>query len=358
MLSFLSDIVITVLGAYLALTNTMAVAIADALFPDPETEKTELAATDDALTPLPSRYQTIPDILIKNSSYQQAAVAGAVPQTTSTSSSLQDALVNIYCQYTTDEITRTTTGSGFFINDDGVILTNAHVAQFLLLEDAMGVGDSECMIRTGDPATETYTADLLYISPAWIREHAALISEENPQGTGERDYALLYVTGGVENRPIPGRLPFISINTDLVSRDSKGSSVTIGGYPATTLSADNLTLAQATAPTTIVDLFTFDTNYADVISLAGTEIGARGISGGPIVNDQGAAIGLIVTKGDDAIQGAGSLNAITVSYIDRTMREETGLGLAETGSGRLALRSQLFMRLIVPFLTDELEAAL
>src|SRR5690606_21173090 len=101
-----------------------------------------------------------PRILLENADFQQAAViartqreeAHAIPADMSSKAYIEQALVNIYCRYETDTHIRTTTGTGFFVSPSGVILTNAHVAQFLLLEDTSDVvRDTECVIRTGNP---------------------------------------------------------------------------------------------------------------------------------------------------------------------------------------------------------------
>jgi hypothetical protein len=66
---------------------------------------------------------------------------------------------------------------------------------------------------------------------------------------------------------------------------------------------------------------------------------------------------MISTRGDDSIDGAGSLRAITLSHIHRTILEETGFGLEDSLGGNLALRSELFEETLTPFLVRILEAA-
>ena len=83
----------------------------------------------------------------------------------------------------------------------------------------------------------------------------------------------------------------------------------------------------------------------------------EGSSGGPILNSEGKVIGVIVTRGDDNIDGEGSLRGITISHINRTMIEETNFDLAQNLSGNLAYRSQIFAQTMTPFLLTILETA-
>jgi S1-C subfamily serine protease len=355
----LTDILISIITAYLALTNSLADHITTLLTSEEVGE--EISQTDEraprGFSKITSAYQAIPQILIDNAAYQNANVLDA--QISTEKSTALEALVNIFCTYTTDEYIRATTGTGYFIDSDGIILTNAHVAQFLLLEGIEG--SAECIIRTGNPAEPAYEADLLYISPAWVQKHANLITQERPQGTGERDYALLYVTAGLNNQPMPRSLPALSFDPALLRVNTINSTVFAAGYPAEKLfAAENASaeLIPKRATTSITELMTFTSNYADIFTIAGSSIGEQGSSGGPVVNEAGDAIGLISTRGDDAAFGEGSLRAITISYIDRTITEETGYTLRQNLGGNLPFRAQLFKDTLVPFLRGMLEREL
>ena len=353
MLGAIQSILVLVLTSYLSVVNSLAYAI-ESILPAEQTptEIAEKAAEEtDEISTLPSSYERgglLPDILIKNAAYQKAAVIEGTGNA-ETASSLTDALVNIYCTFTTDTYVKTTTGTGFFVSDSGVILTNAHVAMFLLLEDIEEAGKSKCVVRTGSPAEPTYLADLLYISPAWINRNAAVISASVPKGTGERDYALLYVTSTLDSTPTPAHFPFLSVNSDLVSQSLTDATVTIGGYPASKTAA-GLSVTQATSSTSIAEIYTFGTKYGDLLALRGSPVGEHGISGGPVLNEDNEAIGLISTKGDQEELGTGSLNAITLSYINRTLIEETGFGFASSIAGDLHFRAQIFRETLRPFL--------
>ena len=351
------SVVVFILSSYLNLTNHLADEVSHLLSLDGMQEE-ESENTED-ITALPSFFgQSLPDILLNSAEYQQAALGAAAGLSGGTTKDPLSALVNIFCTFTTDEYVRTTTGSGFFIDPDGVIMTNAHIAQFLLLEKTKKFGEANCIVRTSSPASPRYTAELLYISPAWVQQNAEMISAAVPTGTGERDYALLYVSGDVSNWPLPAQFPALGFTDDLLPVAIKDTDVIAAGYPATELleNGPQSDLMAREATTSISELYTFGSNYADVISVRGSNVGAEGASGGPIVNTDGEVIGMIATKGDDETDGAGSLRAITLSHINRTIKEETGFSLSDNLNGNLPYRAEVFASTMTPFLVGLLEA--
>jgi hypothetical protein len=359
-MEFLTHIVTVILSSYLAFTNSLAIAIENHLPSQLTSEYTQQHIADEStLIPITSKtpFTTIPDILLKNSAYQKASIVESIDPITAPATALE-ALVNIYCTYKTDRYIKTTTGTGFFIDTDGVILTNAHVAQFLLLEGLEG--QAECIIRTGNPATAAYEADLLYIPPTWVREHARLINDITPKGTGERDYALLYVTAALEGKPMPAKFKALPFDINPMALRTNHTEVFATGYPAELMLAQgiNSPLIPKQATTSIAELMTFGSNLVDIFTIKGSTIGEHGSSGGPIVNKEGKTIGIISTKGDDAEFGKGSLRAVTIAYVNRTIKEETGFELTQNLSGNLPYRAQLFKETIIPFLQKTLQAEL
>ena len=319
-----------------------------------QTDHAYTSTTHHDLIELPSSLENelaIPSILIENTSYQQASVIDGLLSIRQPATPL-GALVNIYCTHKTGRQIRTTTGSGFFIHPRGVILTNAHVSQLLLL--AQVDGDTECIARKGTPATSAYNIDLLYISPAWIRQHAHLLRSTSPSGTGERDYALLYVTGSLTDTPLPNQFPTLPIKTSPLPLSYKNTPIRAAGYPATALATEGrfADLRGVEVGSIITELMTFGSNMVDLVTLAGTELGTQGVSGGPVVNQEGRAIGLITTRGNDELFGNGSLRALTISYIDRTISEETGFSLTQNLGGDLNRRAKIFQETIGVFLTS------
>ncbi len=362
-MSVIIAFVTLILSGYLSLTDSVATLLTQAfptasrysetVVPNPNTLALE------TFTPLPSEYTEIPQILIDAAGNQTANALSATDTNVYATDPLE-ALVNIYCTYERDQELRVITGTGFFVDSDGIILTNAHVAQFLLLEGVLG--DARCVIRTGNPAVPSYEVALLYISPAWIMRHANQITAATPRGTGERDYALLYVTGGLNNKPIPRSFPALRLDTNELTVAARGADAIVAGYPAETLFRNEdgtAALIPRQASTRITELMTFNTNTADIFSIAGTVVGEQGSSGGPILNSAGDVIGLISTRGDDAAFGTGSLRALTIPYIARTYQEETRSTFAQGLSGNLPFRARIFQDTMTPILklmlTQQLE---
>lgn len=356
-MSLITSFIIATLSWYLAVTNALAEHIADFL-PVPTSSTVTVATAPATLPQLPSEYEAIPHILIEHTPPQTAAVGDAFDSNTYTSNP-EEAIVNIFCTYLEGNTKRAVTGTGFFIDSDGVILTNAHVAQFLILEHLLG--DADCTIRTGSPAVAAYEVSLLYISPAWVLKHAALINDDAPQGTGERDFALLYVTDGLNHQPIPRHFPALAINQVSPHLELLGQTVRVAGYPAETAFAQgnaDAPLLPRVGTTTVADLMTFGDNTGDIMTIRGSAVGEQGSSGGPIVNKNGEAIGLISTRGDDAVYGGGSLRALTLSYVARTYEAETNRPLTSALAGDLPSQAHFFARALVPVLENLLAAEL
>jgi len=370
-LEALQSFLTSILVAYLGVTGSLATYIEDKLAvgeqPIHETavslDTPEESFPSAELSTLSRLYATtsgVSRVLFEDVAFQnafegtqhEATVAASLGAAT-IDESVSDALVNIFCEYKTDTYARTTTGTGFFIHENGVILTNAHVAQFLLLESVdTTVRDAHCVIRTGDPATPKYHADLLFISPTWILNNARLITSPHPRGTGEYDYALLYISESLTDEPIPKSFPALPVYTELLSRTLRGTTVVTAGYPAEELSRNGKEspLEPRVAETTLGELYTFGSNYADIFSIAESPVGEQGASGGPVISDSLGTIGLIVTKGDQEVEGERSLRALTLSYINRTITEETGFSLIQNSGGDLKFRSGVFKEVLAPFL--------
>lgn len=268
------------------------------------------------------------------------------------------ALVNILCT-TSSSMVRPISGSGVIIDPRGVVLTNAHVAQYVLLGSRPEV-DLDCAIRTGSPAQARWKADILYFPKEWLDEHAADLTKSRPMGTGERDYALLLITESVTAEPLPTSFPFLPA-------DTRGSIMTVDGvflaaYPAE-FSGGNTTrgfFSASSAIGVIQQLLTFNENTVDLYSLGSTVLAQSGSSGGAVVNAWGHLIGIITTTSDGETTAERELHALTLSYINRDFLNSTTENLGEFLSHDVREQAIQFMKTKAPLLSqkliDELES--
>ena len=251
----------------------------------------------------------------------------------------RSALVNIFCQTSGGPI-KPISGSGVIIDPRGVILTNAHIAQYVLLSEESS-SKLNCTIRTGSPARATWRGAVLYIREVWVDGHAKEISAINPVSTGEHDYALLSITGTIAGAPpSPSDLPFLSVDT-LEGAGFAGDHVFIGSYPAefVMLSAIENGLLPALSQSSISQLLSFGTKTIDLFSFAGVREAQSGSSGGAVVNSEGKLIGLLVTTSDAATAENRTLHALTLNYIDRDLKAQTGKNLSTFLAGDVSATS-------------------
>ncbi len=240
----------------------------------------------------------------------------------SAATALRGALVNIMCYAPAGGSIQSISGSGVFIDSKGIILTNAHVAQYFLLADR-GV---DCTIRGGSPAVNEYKAALVYISPAWVRANAAVLTQATPIGTGEYDFALVAVTRSATSAALPSVFPALSLAKN---PPSAGTQVVIASFAAQFL--DTKQIQSALYPTVVFgsvkDVFTFGTNTIDELALGGSAAAQEGSSGGGIADGSGALVGMITTSTITGATDTRSLGAITASYIRAEYNRETGVSI-------------------------------
>jgi hypothetical protein len=237
--------------------------------------------------------------------------------------------VNIICYVEQKSGLRSISGSGVLIDERGIIITNAHVAQFLLLADR-GVS---CTIRLGAPAIDRYRAALIYIPVSWLLSNANVLTESAPSGTGEHDYAFLAVTVSANGATtLPRAFPFVPL---AAQPPRAGAPVAVASYGAQYLALSQI--QSALFPTVVLDsvreLLTFGVDSPDVISLGGSAAAQEGSSGGGVVDGRGQLIGVLTTSTMSADTSARILHAITASYIRADYEHETGESLDTLLSG-------------------------
>lgn len=241
------------------------------------------------------------------------------------------AIVNILCTTRSGGMLNPISGSGVIIDKRGIILTNAHVAQYVLLQNYYGPNSIKCVIRTGAPARARYTAEVLFMPEAWVRKHAKSIRKEISLGTGEDDYALLAITGRVSGKPLDEvEFPTVPFNLQ-VAITKPGSSILLAGYPAGFLGGAIIqnNLWPVSTVGQIQKLMTFKTGSVDVYDLGGSIVAQQGSSGGAVVDNIGNLIGIITTSSQAKTTDKRDLRAITLSHINASLQAYTSVGLKE-----------------------------
>jgi hypothetical protein len=324
-------------------------------------------------TPITEKPEVIPEIVTKkeeplpiipvveavipSSSSQEdtSLIPTALPLSFATiNTETQKALVNVLCSASLASPIHSITGSGVIISPKGVVITNAHVAQFLLLKDYPSPGSVECILRIGSPAQATYTAELLYIAPQWIQEHAEDILNEHATGTGENDYAFLHITGRTDPRAsLPESFPFVALDTG-TDKIVTGSPILVAAYPADFLEGISIqkSLYTVSSIATIGERFTFQGDGVDLFSLGGTVVSQGGSSGGAAVSNTNKLVGIIVTSTEAPTTAERDMRAITIAHINQSLLAELGSDIATLLSGNVSLTADSFNTKIAPTLTS------
>jgi hypothetical protein len=266
-------------------------------------------------------------------------------------------IVNIFCTTKYNDLSPIS-GTGVVISGDGLILTNAHIGQYLLLKNFREKDYLKCVGRTGSPAYPKYNLELVYISPNWVKQNKTLLKDQNPKGTGESDFAFLRITGKIDEPEYNLGYTYISPNT----RDyiAVGEPVLLVSYPAGFLGGLSIiqNLNVASSITTIQDVFTFKNGTIDIVSVGGTIVSQKGSSGGLVVDANTSLIGIITTSSDGNTTSSRGLNAITLSHVNREIESDLNMNLRQF----LTLDHKNFAenfgtstgKLLTDILTDEL----
>ncbi len=282
---------------------------------------------------------------IESFNQQAAAQPGSI------NDRVRGALINILCTTESGGPFNSISSSGVIIDPRGVILTNAHVAQYFLLSEFV-----TCSIRTGSPAVPAYYAELLFIPPSWIEKNAEKIDDERPTGNGEHDYALLRITGATEPEvSLPPQFPFL---LTALYYPTPGTDVLVAGYAAGFLGGISVQkeLYASSAFSKIGEVYTYGTTTADLFSVGGTIVAQQGSSGGAVATTDGTLIGTIATASIGETTGTSDLRAIATAYIVRDFEQERGKSLESLLSSNLGFEAALFEQLYAPALREALLA--
>ncbi len=237
------------------------------------------------------------------------------PTFTTEAEKIRAAVVNIYCTMQSGGQIAHYSGSGVVIDPAGVILTNAHVAEHVLLEEA---GRETCFIRTGSPASNSYKAKVVYLPDAWIENNKFNLKSQILTGTGENDYAILTLSSRVSQSAYDVPLPYLAPDMSSVSQ---GASITIAGYPILSQSVTILStgLYALTDPSTIQRTYGYSGAGSDVVNTGASTLAQHGTSGGAIVGSNSKLIAIIDSQVVDPQTGGNAVQGITLSYINSSL---------------------------------------
>lgn len=244
------------------------------------------------------------------------------------------AVVNIFCKTKSGDAA---SGSGVVIDDRGIILTNAHIAQYFLLDTFKGVDFITCNIRTGSPAKNTHKGELLYLSSQWIEEHADEINKNNPRGTGENDYALIRIIPSENKNTEATSTPIFKTLKPAYGGKGidKEEPILLASYPAGFLGSEsiNKNLWLISSFSSIKEIYRFSESSVvpvDIFSIHGTIGTQEGSSGGAIVNTQnGELLGLAVTRSAGVTTEERDLFVLTLQYINTDIKADLQKTLEE-----------------------------
>ncbi len=269
-------------------------------------------------------------------------------------------LVNILCTTQAGGYLNPISGSGIIIDSRGIILTNAHVAQFFLLRDYGVKNNVQCVVRVGSPAAPRYTAELMYLPTAWINANAYKILGNDNKGTGENDFAFLRITGTTDpNGQLPASFSNVPMEAGVVDT---GYQMLLASYPAGFI--DGLTIEKnlyaSSAFSSVGQLYSFDeSDHVDVFSIGGTIVSQAGSSGGAVIDaHSGKLDGIIATASASSTTSGRDLNAISTNYINRVLIANGEGGVVGLLSQNAASKAASFNKNVAPGLIVQLSAEL
>lgn len=224
---------------------------------------------------------------------------------------ISGAVVQIFCA----SADRLYSASGIIVNRNGLVLTNAHVAEIV-----KSVGEQNCKARHGNPAEEFSGVRNVYTADTGPKIAGTTVAQ--------RDFAFLQLDAPREQ--------FDSAAVAVLLA-AEGSSLYTLGYPSEFLQ----NIAAFNNSNLVFSVLRID-NYADLdgdlatvegyLSKGGLAL-QQGSSGTALFDREGRVLGIIfaTTKGATTAEREGV--ALSMPYLDRVMKLETGEGLMEFIAG-------------------------
>lgn len=235
-------------------------------------------------------------------------------------------VVNLFC---TDRYSGgISSGSGVIIDPRGIILTNAHVALDFLFQDWPTPSITECVVRTGLPASPAYKAQLMYLPGGYVNDIITAVPGAGDENFvyGKDDYAILVITGPAHAAvSMPASFPYLSLN---FAPPPVNTPVYLLGYASEYASVETLqrSLYQLASPANVNRQGVIQASgNIDTIAFNGNVVGQHGSSGGAVILSGGQLAGLMTffDKNQGQTTAEKVLNAITAGYIARDFETDT-----------------------------------
>ncbi len=240
---------------------------------------------------------------------------------------LRSSVVNIYCTVQIGRNVKAITGSGVVIDSRGIVLTNAHVGQFPLLQGSSVSKNLNCFIRTGSPINNTYGVKTLFVSRDWIYQNYRNISQVNFAETGENDIAILQIVDKATGNPVSKQFNYLPLSTDALQ---KNDTISIASYPADSLASRgiNAPLTVQVERLRVSDIFSFtQSTSVDLIETSDSLQAQHGSSGGALLDKSNRLAGIIVTtvSGDSPLFK--HARGLSIAHINSVVLKDTGRSL-------------------------------
>lgn len=230
---------------------------------------------------------------------------------------IQNSIANIFCKTQNGNAISVVTGSAVIVNPLGVAVTNAHVAQYALIEKYFKGTQGKtmnCYGRIGSPASGTYKLDVLYISPNWIRKNSRNIIDPNFTETGEDDLAIIRLIP-TTNKPFS----YTNISDDTLRA---ASNIYIGSYPALELRDKGLNAAlYGRYEQNTVRQIDYYFSSKPIFETNPSSMGQAGSSGGGIFDTKGNLAGTIALIIQNSNSSTPYIRGLTVDHINKTLSE-------------------------------------
>lgn len=247
------------------------------------------------------------------------------PQTKifSTEEKIKASVGNLFCTIIKNNRIEKRTGSVVAISNNGVLLTNAHVAEHLMLSQTSD-NTQTCRIRTGSPAVEAYTAKVVYLPSEWIYANKGNLKYQSVQGTGENDFALIVLEDKI--RSSASNLSFLKPKSNTFS---KGDNIILSGYPAFNGNILDKALYNVTSHSSVSNVWGIGKSDSDLVDTKETILAVEGSSGGAVADRDGNLVGIIVATTVDQNTRKPSIRFISYNYIEKEIKSKTGKSIED-----------------------------